>query len=291
MTSSDFENYINDLDSINFYNPSRIGDDLKKLCKVIANEDNKVDYLIYYFNGLMARYSESKTYLSFVFDYCRSFNYDSLLALCLALHKLNFNLSFIISNFIQNGLSDDSLSKLINDLFEKLVIDILDNPLLTSYPVFDKIISSLDNNKYTYYNLSQIIVNNRVDTYFINKYINSHSSDNSFLGKIFLTILNPKSHFDLDDFELELIINYALKYNYNIDHILQKYKVDESFLEKSIPTLNFVSLNNNLQLLNKYRFQKTKIQLTQKKQNTKRTEIRHSPDCFFYFVLHELQLS
>lgn len=252
LTSNDFENYINDLDSINFYNPNKIGEDIKKLCKVIANEKNKVDYLVYYINGLMSRYSDNKIYLSMISSICRQLNYPSLLALCLAFYKQNFNLSSLISSFLRNGLNEEVLSKLINDLFPNLVIDILDNPILTNFSSFDKSISLLDNDKYTYYNLTQIIVNHRLDTYFVNKYINNFNDKSSLLDKIFNTILNPKSFFELDDFELELIINYALKYGFNIEHILNKYRVNEEFIEKSISTLTLVSLNNNLKILNNY---------------------------------------
>lgn len=255
LTSLDYENFINDLDSINFYNPNKIGEDIKKLCKVIASENNKELYLDYYIRGLMSRYNDSQIYLSMIASSCRQISYEALVALCYALRKESFNLSMLLSKFINNGLHEEILFKLANDLFNVLPIDILDNPILLSFNSFDKVISSLDSDKYIYYNLINSIVNNRLDAYLVNKYINYKRNEPTLLDKILSTILNPKSNYELDEFEVELSINYALKYGFNIEHIIDKYQVNDNFIENSIPTLNFTSLNNNLKLLQKYQTQ------------------------------------
>lgn len=252
LSKEDFENYINDLDSINFYNPNRISEDIKKLAKVIANESDKDVYFAYYLRGLMNRYNDKNVYMNHLYSSCRQLNDSSLVALCNALHKENFNLSLVINNFIRNGLGDEPLQVLVNDLFPSLVIDILDNPIVTTFSSFDKAINSLPFSKSIYYDLAIILVNGKMDTYLVNKYLNTTHKEITLLDKIYITIFDPKSHLELDDFEIEIIINYALKYGYSIKSILNKYNVKSDLIRNSFSILSISALMNNEYLLEDY---------------------------------------
>ena len=254
LATEDIQNYINDLDSVNFYNPSKIGEDLKKLLKIIINEENKTEYLSIYIQRLIERYNDSKIYLASFVNVSRQLTFEGLLTLCKALTKHNINLSALLSDFISNGINEDIISNLVKDLYPNLILDILDNPSLVNYVSYDKALTNLPytSKEYIYYNLTKMLVTNKMDSYFINKIINSFDIEPSLVNKIFSTLYNPRSHFELNDFELELIINYALKYGVNISHIQNKYKVNNDYIINSLSNLTFNSLLNNINLINTY---------------------------------------
>lgn len=240
--------YILDLDSIAFYNPSKLLDDLKKLINVIKNESNQEEYLSFYLKHIKERYNNDSLYINNIAPISRQISYSSLLSLTNTLHNEGYNLSFSLSMFIQNGLNEDILKDLFKDLFLTLILDILDNPIITTYPSYDKVVSNFDINskEYIYFNLIKMLVSQHIDTYFINKLKDNNLFSNTFIDKLFYALFLNKYNLDLE--KDEKIIYYALKYSLNIEHLYDKYNLD-NIIENNINKISLSSLINNPKII------------------------------------------